>query len=175
MDLAGRCFHVRRPSDILRGTASILASDTPMPNMMFPVPDVKTARPKGMTRTRHPSDQSLYRGKQLQISRLVGIFAPHDHAERVAAQGPTPSRMWYRASVTVIDDILDGAEASVKVGRDPGVGGDKSDDDEDVGLRLTIGGTLVGVAGSENVRRVWDRFRLISRLHAGWGSCSSER
>ena len=158
-----------------KNPADILAINTPMPNLMFPNPDRKRARPKGTARTRHPFDQQLYRRKHIRISRLVGVLAPHDHAERIATQGPTPSGSWYRADVAVIYGRLDGAKAGVEVGGDPGVGGVVFDEDVEVGLRFAVGCILKGIAGLENASRSFARFKLIARLYAGWGGCSGGR
>ena len=87
-----------------------------MSNLMIPIPDRKTACPKGVAFARHPSNQRLYRQIQIQPGRLVNIFAPHIHAERITAQGPTPSGIWYWASLAVIDGLPDGAETGVEVG-----------------------------------------------------------
>ena len=49
----------------------------------------------------------------------------------------------------------------------------KVDDDEDVGLSLTIGCTVIALKRPENLRGIIERFELVPRLHGGWGGSSS--
>ena len=110
-----RCFD-RGVGETSRVTTPYLAIDTQVPNLIVPIPDCETPRPKRVGIVRHPSNQCQCRRMQYPIRRLVVVFTPHPHAKPIAAQRPVPSVAWYQANIAVVDNRLHGMEAFVKEG-----------------------------------------------------------
>ena len=107
---------------------------------------------------------------------MVIIFTEHKYPKATAAQGSIPPVAGYQAGVAVVDGALDGVENLVEEGGDPSVGGEKGrDNNEGVGLSLTIGGTVIVFARLKILRSFIERFIAISRFHAGQGGTSGRR